>query len=302
MKLASIFLRRVQNIFPIFVFLRYFRDRKKNTKDTMKAMIFAAGLGTRLKPLTDTLPKALVPVCGKPLIEHVARKLYASGIDEAVVNIHYFADKVEQWVDGEEWIVTDKSEKHDGKMLFEISDERELLLETGGAVLHARRYLEDCGHFLIHNVDILSNCDIRWFEQQVKDDALASLLVSERKTTRFLLFEPDTMRMVGWMNTDTGDYSVTSPNIVPAECKALAFSGIHILSDKVLALMQEYVTEKGLPVDEVKGTRFPIMSFYMWAAAKYPVYGVVADNLEFIDVGKLDALKSAEDFIRINAR
>jgi len=288
-----------REIFPLFVFLHYIRSRKINE---MKAVIFAAGLGTRLKPLTDTLPKALVPVCGKPLIEHVARKLFSAGIDEVVVNIHYFADKVEQWVAGEEWIVADKSEKCDGKMLVEISDERELLLETGGAVLHARRYLEGCGHFLIHNVDILSNCDINWFEHQVKDDALASLLVSERKTTRFLLFEPQTMRMVGWMNTDTGDYSVTSPDVVPAECRALAFSGIHILSDKVLALMEEYVNEKGLTVDDVKGTRFPIMSFYMWAAAKYPIYGVVARDLQFIDVGKLDALKPAEEFVSGSVR
>ena len=264
----------------------------------MKAMIFAAGLGTRLKPLTDTLPKALVPVCGRPLIEHVARKLFSVGIDEAVVNIHYFADKVEQWVGSQEWIVTEKEEKGAGKMLVEISDERELLLETGGAVLHARRYLEGCGRFLIHNVDILSNCDVRWFGQQVKDDALASLLVSDRRTTRFLLFAPDTMRLVGWMNTDTGDYSVTSPDIVPQECRALAFSGIHILSDRIPALMQEYVVEKGLPQDEEKGTRFPIMSFYMWLAAKCPVYGVVARNLEFIDVGKLDALKPAEEFVK----
>lgn len=263
-------------------------------------MIFAAGLGTRLKPLTDTLPKALVPVCERPLIEHVARKLFASGINEAVVNIHYFAEKVEEWVNSQDWIVTSRDELSEGKMLFEISDERELLLETGGAVLHARRYLEGCGRFLIHNVDILSNCDIRWLESQVKDDALATLLVSERETTRFLLFNPDTLRLVGWMNTDSGDYHVTSPEIDPKECRALAFSGIHILSDKVPALMQEYVEEKGLPVDEVKGTRFPIMSFYMWLAAKYPVYGVVASNLEFIDVGKLDALKPAEEFVRKN--
>lgn len=264
----------------------------------MKAMIFAAGLGTRLKPLTDTLPKALVPVCGKPLLEHVARKLLASGISEAVVNIHYFADKIEEWTATQPWIVNSREKKGDGKMLFEISDERAQLLETGGAVLHARHYLQGCGKFLIHNVDILSNCDVKWFKEQVKEDALATLLVSERKTTRFLLFNPDTMQLVGWMNTDTGDYHVISPSIVPAECRALAFSGIHILSDKVLDLMQEYIEEKGLPADEQKGTRFPIMSFYMWAAAKHPIYGVVADNLEFIDVGKLDALKPAEEFIQ----
>lgn len=268
----------------------------------MKAMIFAAGLGTRLKPLTDTLPKALVPVCGKPLIEHVARKLQRAGIDEAVVNIHYFADKVEQWMSEQEWIDTSHGGTLSaGNMRIDISDERALLLETGGAVLYARRFLEGCGKFLIHNVDILSNCDIPWFESQVKADALATLLVSERNTTRYLLFDPSTLRMVGWMNTDTGDYCVVSPDIVPAECRALAFSGIHILSDRVLALMQEYVCEKGLPLDEERGTRFPIMSFYMWAAEKYPIYGVVAHDLEFIDVGKLDALKPAEEFVQRGA-
>ena len=140
----------------------------------MKAMIFAAGLGTRLKPITDTLPKALVPVGGRPLIEHVARKLKASGIEEAVVNVHHFADKVEAWT-GEQDI-----------MKMEVSDERKMLLETGGAVLQARRYLEGCGHFLIHNVDIMSNADLKWFETQVREDALATLLVSNRPTKRFL--------------------------------------------------------------------------------------------------------------------
>lgn len=264
----------------------------------MKAMIFAAGLGTRLKPLTDTLPKALVPVCGKPLLEYVARKLMAAGIGESVVNIHYFADKIEEWVAQQDWIATDAAAVGEGKMLFQISDERAQLLETGGAVLHARRYLEGCGSFLIHNVDILSDCDLKWFASQVREDALASLLVSERKTTRFLLFDHDSMRLVGWMNTDTGDYHVVDSSIDPKACRALAFSGIHILSDKVLALMEEYVKEKGLPVDEVAGTRFPIMSFYMYAAAKYPIYGICADKLEFIDVGKLDALQPAEEFVK----
>lgn len=266
----------------------------------MKAMIFAAGLGTRLKPLTDTLPKALVPVCGKPLLEHVARKLLSSGIDEAVINIHYFADKVEEWVSQQPWMVSSASEKGNGKMLVDISDERALLLETGGAVLHARKYLQGCGHFLIHNVDILSDCDLKWFMSQVDDSAIAGLLVSNRPTTRFLLFHPETMRLQGWLNTSSGDYHVTSPDISPADCKALAFSGIHILSEKVLELMQQYVEEKQLPVDLKNGTRFPIMSFYMWAAAKYPIYGVESPELDFIDVGKLDALKPAEEFVKRN--
>ena len=148
-------------------------------------MIFAAGLGTRLKPMTDTLPKALVQVCGKPLIEHVTRKLKASGIDEAVVNVHHFADMLEEWVSCQDI------------MDIRISDERATLLETGGAVLHASPYLEGCGHFLIHNVDILSDVDLGWFASQNAPDALATLLVSGRRSSRYLLFDPQTMRLVG---------------------------------------------------------------------------------------------------------
>ncbi len=270
----------------------------------MKAMIFAAGLGTRLKPMTDVMPKAMVPVGGKPLIEHVCRKLMASGINEAVVNIHHFADQIESWAEEQDWVVTssDGGMEPDsgatGKMFMEFSDERKMLLETGGAVLHARKYLEGCGRFLIHNVDIFSNADLRWLEEQVKPDAMATLLVSRRKTMRYLLFHPGTMRLVGWMNTDQNDYHLADSSLKVDECMALGFSGIHILSDKILDLMDEYVQEKSLPVDEELGTKFPIMSFYMWAAAKFPIYGVVADNLDFLDVGKLDTIELAENYIK----
>ena len=170
----------------------------------MKSMIFAAGLGTRLKPLTDTLPKALVPVGGKPLIEHVLRKLMAADVDGAVVNVHHFADKVEEWLDSQDWICP-----------VQVSDERERLLETGGAVLHARPYLENCGQFLIYNVDILSDVDLKWFASQVRPGALATLLVSNRPSSRCLLFDPETMSLKGWMNNVTGE--VRSPYPVDKE-------------------------------------------------------------------------------------
>ena len=252
----------------------------------MKAMIFAAGLGTRLKPITDRLPKALVPVGGKPLIEHVALKLKASGMDEAVVNVHHFADKVEAWVEEQDI------------MKMEVSDERKMLLETGGAVLHARRYLEGCGRFLIHNVDIMSNADLKWLEGQVREDALATLMVSSRPTKRFLLFEPGTMRLVGWHNTDTGDYSLADKSLKVEECLAYGFSGIHVMSDKVFGLMDEYVADRGLTVDPEAGVKFPIMSFYLWAAMRMPIYGTVAENLDFLDVGKLDTLAQAEEMFK----
>lgn len=263
----------------------------------MKAMIFAAGLGTRLKPITDSLPKAMVPVCGKPLIEHVSRRLMTFGIDEVVVNVHHFADSIENWVAEQGWICTDPACKEAGKLLVEISDERKLLLETGGAVLHARKYLEGCGRFLIHNVDIMSNADLNWLEAQVTDDSLATLMVSNRPTKRFLLFQPDTMRLVGWHNTDTGDYSLIDSSLKVEDCLAYGFSGIHIMSDKVFDLMDAYVAERGLEVDPEAGVRFPIMSFYLWAARRVPIYGVVAEDLNFLDVGKLDTLKQAEEMV-----
>ena len=266
----------------------------------MKSMIFAAGLGTRLKPITDTLPKALVPVCGKPLIELTCRKLMSVGITEAVVNIHHFADKIEDWANGQDWIaVSDGSSVNtDGKFTISFSDERAQLLETGGAVLHARPFLEGCGHFLIHNVDILSNADLDWLQAQVKPDALATLMVSKRETTRFLLFDPETMRLVGWHNTDSGAHHLTDESIAIEDCLALGFSGIHILSDKVLGLMEEYARSRDLPVEDPVGVKFSIMNFYLWAASKHPIYGAIAEDLNFLDVGKLDALAPAEEFVK----
>ena len=239
----------------------------------MKAMIFAAGLGTRLKPITDMLPKALVPVCGKPLIEHVVRRLKSAGIDKAVVNVHHFADKVEAWVAAQDL------------MAISVSDERHMLLETGGAVLHAREYLEGCGHFLIHNVDILSDIDLEWFMGQVRPDALATLLVSDRRSSRYLLFDPQTMRLVGWKNENTGEIRPSGTGLDESKCLKMAFSGIHIMSDKVFEAMDGYPS------------RFPVIDFYLDKCHLYNIYGVRADNLKLIDVGKLDTLELAEKFI-----
>ena len=245
----------------------------------MKTLIFAAGLGTRLKPLTDTMPKALVPVCGRPLIEHVSRKLKASGVESAVVNVHHFADMIEEWAAAQDI------------MPMTVSDERECLLETGGGILHARRYLEGCGHFLIHNVDIISNLDIPWFASQVREDSMATLLVSDRKTSRYLLFDPDTMRLVGWTNVTTGEIKSPYPDLDMTKCLKMAFSGIHMMSDTVFDVMDSYVREKG--IDPVS-PRFPIMDFYLSVCAEKGIYGVVANELELVDVGKLDTLEEAQ--------
>ena len=276
-------------------------------------MIFAAGLGTRLKPITDTLPKALVPVGGKPLLEHVLNKLAsvedAEGnplIDGVVVNVHHFAPKIVAWLS--EYSSPARSDSSTSPDMsgggtgtrplhVEISDESAMLLETGGAVLHARRFLEGCGRFLIHNVDIFSNADLGSLASQVREDSLATLLVSKRETSRFLLFRPEDMSLAGWYNTNTGDSHLADPSLKIEDCKAFGFSGIHIMSDKVFGLMDAYIKEKGLPTDQTVGTRFPIMNFYMWASSRMPIHGVVAQNLDFLDVGKLDTLELAEKFM-----
>lgn len=254
----------------------------------MKALIFAAGLGTRLKPITDTLPKALVPVCGKPLIEHVARKLKASGVESAVVNVHHFADMIEEWTDGQDI------------MPMEVSDEREMLLETGGGVLHARPYLEGCGHFLIHNVDIISDLDIGWLASQIRQDAMATLLVSDRVTSRYLLFDPETMRLKGWTNVATGEVRSPYPDLDVTRCRRLAFSGIHIMSDTVFEALEEYAESHGL---DSRNPRFPIMDFYISACASHEIRGVEAHDLHLVDVGKLDTIEIAErEISRLNSK
>ena len=257
-------------------------------------MIFAAGLGTRLKPLTDTLPKALVPLAGKTLLQWQIERLKAAGITDIVVNVHHFADKIEGWLAEQDWISHEPAE---GKMMVQVSDERNLLLETGGAVLHARKYLEGCGHFLIHNVDILSNCDLNWLMTQVRPDALATLLVSNRKSSRYLLFEPDTLRLVGWMNEKTGERRLAGPHVKEEECLKLAFSGIHIMSDGILEVMESYARDRGL-YTESDTPRFPVMDFYLSLCHLYNIYGVCSDDLHLVDVGKLDTLAKAEEFIK----
>lgn len=237
-------------------------------------MIFAAGLGTRLKPLTDTLPKALVPLCGQPLLYHVISKLRNAGYTELVVNIHHFPELIR------EYLAT-----HDFGVKIRISDESEALLETGGGIRHARPLLLPGSEpFLVHNVDIISNLDIAWFRTQTRPGALATLLVSERETQRYLLFRPEDMRLVGWTNRATGEVRSPFPDLKPEACLRYAFSGIHNISPEIFAAFDQ------LKVPD----RFPIMDFYLEACARYPIYGAVARGLTLVDVGKLDTLAEAE--------
>ncbi len=244
----------------------------------MNAMIFAAGLGTRLKPLTDHMPKALVPVAGKPLLQHVLDKLEAQGFDNIVVNVHHFASKIEDYL-------KDKDVK--------ISDESAELLETGGGLKKAMPLFGNDAPVLIHNVDILSNVDLRDFYEKSRCSD-ATLLVSWRETKRYLIFNDD-MRLVGWTNRETGE--VKSPydeikcmdfrddSYKSSNLHLYAFSGIHCVSQRLSVLMQEWPD------------RFPIMDFYLKNCKDIYIKGVVKDDLRLMDVGKIDTLSEAETFI-----
>ena len=222
----------------------------------MQAMIFAAGLGTRLKPLTDTMPKALVRMGGAPLLEHVIRRLIGAGCSRMVVNVHHFANQITDYLDAH----------HYGVDIY-VSDETEQLLDTGGGIKRAASLFNRQLPVLIHNVDILSNVDLAAFYRhalEIKADAL--LLVSRRVTQRYLIFDSN-MRLVGWTNVATGE--VKSPHdeirqlhfVSPTEaessyfqhsCYLCAFSGIHVLAPSAVQA-----------VEAVDKDKFPIMEFYL---------------------------------------
>lgn len=243
-------------------------------QEEIKALVFAAGLGTRLRPLTDTMPKALVEVGARPLLYHVLTKLKDAGLSGAVVNVHHFAEQI-----------IDYLATHDFGFPVQVSDERDLLRETGGGILHARKLLDD-KPFLVHNVDILSNLDIPAFCAAARPDALATLLVSERRTQRYLLFDPE-MRLKGWTNVATGEVRSPYPESELSDCRKLAFDGIHFLSPAIFDAFAHFGFEG----------RFPIMEFYPRACADYPIYGYVQPGLKMMDIGKAETLSEAEGFL-----
>lgn len=244
----------------------------------MKAMIFAAGLGSRLKPLTDKMPKALVPVGGVPLLEILIRKMIAAGITEIIINVHHFAEQIVAFV---------RSNNNFGITIC-FSDETGMLLETGGAIKKAMKLISSVQTvdvpFLVHNVDILSNLNIYNFMQSGKSHA-ATLLVSERVTQRYLLFN-DENRLMGWTNIETGQVKSPYQDLDVNACKKYAFAGIHLFSPRLFSYFESW------------GERFSVIDFYLSLCEKEPIYGCPLPNLRLMDVGKPDTLQQAKDFLK----
>lgn len=238
-------------------------------------MLFAAGLGTRLRPLTDHMPKALVPVGGRPLLDITSSKLREAGTTEMVINVHHFANQIVDYVS-----------THEMGMDVRISDESEQLLDTGGGLKKALSMFSSDDHspILIHNVDILSNADLAAFYESNQDVDVA-LMVSSRQTQRYLLFD-DSMRMVGWTNIATGEIRSPFGSIDVSKYHKYAFSGIHVVNPSIAKLMEEWPE------------KFPIMDFYIKNCAQLTIRGVLNSNLRLLDVGKQDTLTAAEEFLQ----
>src|SRR5574344_2086015 len=241
----------------------------------MQAMIFAAGLGTRLKPLTDTMPKALVSIGGQPLLWHVIMKLRMAGYERMVVNVHHFAEQIVDYL----------YENDNFGLDIRLSDESARLLDTGGGIRHALPLFDRDSPILIHNVDILSNIELPHLTD-VEKTPDAMLLVSQRQTKRYLLFD-EKMLLRGWTNIETGEVKSPCEGMKPASMNRLAFSGIHVVWPRVFPLLEQ------MP------ERFGIMDFYLKYCHQCVFMGCERKELKLMDVGKIDTLHDAETFLQL---
>jgi len=271
----------------------------------MRAMIFAAGLGTRLKPLTDTLPKALVPLAGKTLLQWQIERLKAAGITDIVVNVHHFPDMIINYL----------RENDNFGCRIAVSDERDMLLETGGGLRKAKELLTSSPNsliasspILICNVDILSNIDLPTLLHAYNPEEMGVVVVSPRDTQRYLLFD-ETNRLCGWTNIATGEIRpaslVSSLNILPptgeadlqakptyqlqrSDLSPLAFSGMQVLNPRIFDVMDKVVAEKG--------DKFSLIDLYLSIAEKEILRAFIPENYRMMDVGKIAQLSEAESF------
>jgi NDP-sugar pyrophosphorylase family protein len=252
----------------------------------MKAMIFAAGLGTRLKPLTDTLPKALVPLAGKTLLQWQIEKLKAAGIRDIVVNIHHFPDMIINYL---------KDNDNFGCNI-QVSDERDMLLETGGGLRKAKELLASSPNspitsspILICNVDILSNIDIPTLLQAYNPNEMGVVVVSPRETQRYLLFNEEN-RLCGWTNIATGEVRgpISNTQYPISNTQKLAFSGMQVLNPRIFDCMDEVVKQKG--------EKFSLIDLYLSIAEKEILRAYIPENYRMMDVGKINQLSEAESF------
>lgn len=240
----------------------------------MKALLFAAGLGTRLKEHTLNKPKALVNLAGKPLLQHAIEHLKEFGISDITINVYHFAEQIIAFVE----------EHQSFGISIHISDERDLLLDTGGGLKKAGTFLKGADPILIYNVDIVSNLNLNaLLEYHQEQKSLATLVVRQRETSRYLMFDQNLL-LAGWRNFSNGETRISREESF-ADAQPMAFSGIHIIQPEML----ELISEEG---------KFPIMDLYLRLAKKYPIKAYVDRSEVWMDLGKPDQLQAAERLFR----
>ncbi len=232
----------------------------------MKAMIFAAGLGTRLRPFTNDRPKAMVEVKGKPLIERAIDSLSHHGFSEIIINVHHFAEQIINFV---------QQHKFDS-LKIHISDERDRLLDTGGGLKKAKKWLDD-GPFLVYNTDIITDLNLSAFYQyHLKKQGLATLAVRKRESSRYLLFN-DRSILSGWRNIKTGDQKLCRPT---EHYNDMAFSGIHVIDPEIF----DFMPEKAV---------FSIIDVYLKAGETKDIFAYDHSDTFWMDVGRVKDLERA---------
>lgn len=240
----------------------------------MKALIFAAGLGTRLKEYTTDKPKALVQLAGKPLLQHAIEKLMTHQITNITINVYHFADQIISFL--EHYPIPG--------VTIHISDEREELLDTGGGLKKAESFLAGSEPILIYNVDVISNLDLNLLEHYHRTSgSLATLVVRLRETSRYLMFDQH-LQLAGWKNFGN-DETIISREDTFSETIPYAFSGIHIVQPKIF----ELISEKG---------KFSIMDLYLRLARTESILGFVDTSSIWMDLGKPEQLQIAETLFR----
>ena len=233
----------------------------------MKAMIFAAGLGTRLRPLTNDKPKALAEINGIPILEILIERLKRFGFDDIIINVHHFADRIAAFL----------MKKNNFNIKITISDETEMLLDTGGGLKKARSLLDKKESFLLHNVDILSNIDLEHlYNTHNKSDALVTLAVCNKVSDRSLLFDDNNI-LCAWKNSLTNQLKISRESDI---LKPLAFAGIHVINPRIFGLIKE----EGV---------FSIIDLYLELAKRELIRAYNIDTAVWMDVGDMDSLKKA---------
>lgn len=241
----------------------------------MKALIFAAGVGSRLKPWTDHHPKALVEVGGKPMLGNVIEKMINVGIKDIIVNVHHFANQIAEYI---------KNAGFDANIM--LSDETDLLLETGGGLRNALSLIGK-ETVLVHNADIFTDFNIREMisvHNERKDNI--TLLTAERTTSRYFVFDKNE-GMCGWTNVSTG---LVRPNnlIINDAFKLRAFNGVHIIEPVVYDALKEF---------RPSGTPFSIVDFYIEYCRKYIIRSFeIPSGSAWFDIGKPDTLEKAREY------